>query len=168
MVKIVLCGLLVLGLLLGITLTQPAAGVSCPPNWSHHAQSCYLFVTGLKAEWIKAVSFCRELNAQIVAIETENENKFLRNYLSHNHTHETFWIGGTDAFSEGHWVWVTTLEPFEYVDWAPQEPNQGAQCQCMTLAPREAFHWNDDICHNQYDFICEKEAELSMTGEIIG
>ena len=52
-----------IGLLLGITLTHPAAGVSCPPNWSHHAQSCYLFVTGLKAEWIKAVV---RLNIRIV------------------------------------------------------------------------------------------------------
>ncbi|XP_048765293.1 perlucin-like [Ostrea edulis] len=158
--RIYRCGLTIL-VLIGVVNTDG----SCPSDWFPHRQSCYAFITKVKAKWVDAVDFCRDSDAELVEIETADENSFLRTHLQRNHTNEHFWVGGTDAFTEGHWIWINTRQPFTFTDWAPLEPYQGVGNDCMTLAYHEGYHWNDDVCDHKYDFICEKEALFD--GEIV-
>ena len=69
---------------------------------------------------------------------------------------EHFWIGGTDTVKEGKWVWMSSQDPLDYKDWAHNEPNNGIEGGCMTMANHLRFHWNDDLCNSQINFICEK------------
>nr|XP_022293575.1 perlucin-like isoform X3 [Crassostrea virginica]XP_022294207.1 perlucin-like isoform X1 [Crassostrea virginica] len=146
------------GLLIGLTLGQSDTSNACPPYWVHHGLNCYGVITHLLADWMEAVTFCRDINAEIVEIETKEENLFLKNFLVRNHTNVDIWIGGTDAFEEGHWLWINSQRPVTFTDWAPLEPYQGKGFECMTLTGRQGFRWNDDDCSHKLGFICRKEA----------
>ena len=59
---------------------------SCPANYTWtFGISCYKFVSE-KKNWFEASKDCRADGANLVAMETANENAFLRNYIkSSNH-----------------------------------------------------------------------------------
>ncbi|XP_034331490.2 perlucin [Magallana gigas] len=152
-------GFVVCVLFSGLIHVQAQASNACPPYWIHHGLSCYSFITGLLSDWMEAVTFCRDVDAQIVEIQTNEENNFLKNYLLHNHKNADFWVGATDAFEEGHWLWISSQQPVKFTDWAPNEPYQGVGFECMTLTARQGFRWNDENCNHKWGFICKKEAE---------
>ncbi|XP_061169443.1 perlucin-like [Saccostrea echinata] len=129
----------------------------CPDQWYWHGDSCYAFIRDIKANMMQAGAFCRNVDSTLAEINSADEDRFLRTHLIQNHISEHFWIGGTDAFAEGQWVWISNQKPLTYKGWAPGEPNNGVGGACLTLAYHEGYHWNDDHCRNEYDFICEKE-----------
>lgn len=74
----------------------------------------------------------------LVAAQTNAETHF-GHLVSINSAAENAWLiangvqngdnlGGTDAVSEGNWVWASG-EPFSYTNWAPGEPNNGSGSQ---------------------------------------
>ncbi|XP_062618048.1 perlucin-like [Saccostrea cucullata] len=138
-------------------LLETSSQTPCPDQWYWHGGSCYAFITNLKANWMDAVAFCQNAHSKLTEIESSSEDQFLRTHLTQSHLSEHFWVGGTDAFAEGEWVWLSNPKQMTYKGWAPGEPNNGVGGACMTLAYHEGFHWNDDHCKNEYDFICEKE-----------
>ena len=38
---------------------------------------------------------------------------------------------GTDEFTDGKWEWVSNAEPFDFTNWAPNEPNGGTREDCL-------------------------------------
>ncbi|XP_062618061.1 perlucin-like isoform X2 [Saccostrea cucullata] len=152
--------------LLAFLTTNAVAFNPCPESWYLHGRSCYAFVTDLKTDWIEAGAFCERFASHLAEIETQDEDNFLRHHISSNH--DTYWVGATDAFEEGHWVWVTRQRPFTYVGWSPGEPVNGVSAACMTLAGNLNHHWNDDYCDRKFSFICEMEIELAMHGDLVG
>ena len=70
------------------------------------------------------------------------------------------WIGGSDAFKEGEWRWISTMEVIsssKFSDWSRGQPDNGSGTEdCMELNPAFDFLWNDDQCYNLHKFICEK------------
>ena len=70
-----------------------------------------------------------------------------------------FWIGLTDAKIEGTFVWVTG-ERFNYAHWAPGEPNQDGDEDCVEVyTPGSAVpaFWNDFACTNNLSGVAEIE-----------
>ncbi|XP_056015831.1 perlucin-like [Ostrea edulis] len=134
----------------------------CPDSWYLHGRSCYGFVKDIKTDWIEAGAFCERFSSFLVEVDTKDENDFLRNHIGTNH--DTYWLGATDAFSDGNWIWVGNQRPLTFLGWSPGEPANGAGAACLTLAGNLNHHWNDDYCDRKYGFICEKEIELAMGG----
>ena len=56
----------------------------------------------------------------------------------------------------------TTRDGFTYTNWADGEPNnwndRGEDCVSMYV---QNGKWNDDICDQQYNFICYKRAYMT-------
>ena len=82
------------------------AKVTCPDGWGEHfAGNCYLPVAE-EQTWVDAQSFCKSNNtaAYLVTISSDYENDFVREMASG--IAEQVWIGLSDRFDEGIWIWV--------------------------------------------------------------
>lgn len=68
------------------------------------------------------------------------------------------WIGATDIFSEGKFVWMPEGEPVNFTNWAPGEPNHNTGTgseDCVILDENRSWHWNDIACTTAAYFVCE-------------
>jgi hypothetical protein len=67
-------------------------------------------------------------------------------------------IGGTEAFSTGTWVWLSTLTQITATDWFPGKPDIGGTDFCVAMTYTTDYAWDDWFCHSsQFSFICERE-----------
>ena len=102
---------------------------------------------------------------QLAEIETEVEDYFLRTQLlSIYGGKHRFWIGGTDAHTEGRWVWGKSGRFIEYAGWAPKEPNDWHHSDedCMDMDGISiSYAWNDESCSFLQESICEKYTGLN-------
>ena len=57
----------------------------------------------------------------------------------------------------GKWEWVSDLSPLTFTSWSPTEPNSAKE-NCAHLNRGLSFNWNDHLCTQKFNFICEKDA----------
>lgn len=108
--------------------------------------------------WHEAKTLCEQVGGYLATVASAEENQFI---LTNFATDHVCWLGATDEADEGNWRWVTN-EPFEYRNWAPNEPsNQGrtehylvmGNAVVATLQGRPYLHyafgasWNDHTHH---------------------
>ena len=112
--------------------------------------------------WLEALASCREIGAELVKIESQNEREFIdATFLS---TRKKIWIGLTDVQKEGVWKWSDGTSLQGYSNWGPGEPNNYDQSQhCVAVVKgimtNDYFNaeWNDLICQNAHFYLCENE-----------
>eukprot|EP00964_Phaeocystis_antarctica_P044804 scaffold25763_cov63-Phaeocystis_antarctica.AAC.2 len=74
-------------------------------------------------------------------VQSAAENALLTTAASGHYV----WIGGTDAASEGTWVWSPSNTPLSYTNWnAGERNNQGGEDCVMALYG--SGKWNDSPC----------------------
>ncbi|KAL4230747.1 hypothetical protein ACF0H5_011122 [Mactra antiquata] len=146
---------------------------TCPHGFVRFADSCYKAAHDL-ANWPDAMVYCRAYASHLAYVETIDEQNFLTAHLrnitaSITDPEKYFWIGGTDAVSEGEWIWSTVYRPITYTNWNPGEPNDNdshsskhQDCMGMYAATGK---WDDGWCETLHNFICEMELTDS---EIVG
>ncbi|XP_034417518.1 CD209 antigen-like [Cyclopterus lumpus] len=129
---------------------------TCPAGWTTLSSSCY-FVSSSSASWEKSREDCRDKGADLVIIDSLEEQKFLSNIIKH-HT----WIGLNDKDHEGNWKWIdgTPLTQPAYWNSPPDngggDPQWGEEDCAEMLHWREAeVSWNDVGCNNSKRWICE-------------
>jgi VCBS repeat-containing protein len=120
-------------------------------GWSNAAQNgghSYLFVAG-NVTWTTAQAAALAMNGYLANITSEEENTFIHQEV----TYGSFgWIGATDRYAEGNWVWANGLEAGTMF-W------QGAGAQNGGSAQGDAYnHWwgaepNDDNGAGDYAYI---------------
>nr|XP_022301764.1 perlucin-like [Crassostrea virginica] len=143
-----------------LNIKECASQEQCPEGFFQHDNSCYFFSSHLLADWIEAGSFCKRFQGgDLVAIETQSENNFIYQQLLLMHDKNDYWIGGTDEFMEGHWLWIPTMQKLSFTDWSPGNPSDsGSNEDCMEIIVGHSApttKWNDDNCSNKANFICE-------------
>ncbi|KAH3775354.1 perlucin-like protein isoform X1 [Dreissena polymorpha] len=143
-----------------------AKAVECPDNWITFHGHCYTFSIN-QTNWFHAAKTCHDLGAQLVIIETDVEDAFLKTTIQHLHAHDDpqtvgYWTGANDLDVEGHWVWGYPSDiVVRYTDWHAGEPNNnwaGKPEDCVVLWGQFNFgyQWNDQTCSNvDYHYICE-------------
>ncbi|XP_045074859.1 CD209 antigen-like protein E [Coregonus clupeaformis] len=130
---------------------------TCPEGWQKFESSWYFLSTETKT-WKESREDCLVRGADLVIINSENEQEFVFN-LSNG-----VWIGLTDSVTEGTWRWVdgTPLTTPRY--WSNHQPDNGGgnpeygEEDCVEIrknqSPLEA--WNDKSCDRKHNWICEK------------
>ncbi|XP_068560735.1 CD209 antigen-like protein A [Cebidichthys violaceus] len=73
---------------------------TCPTGWKMFRCSCYLLSTRSDS-WEKSRKDCRDKGADLVIIDSLEEQKFISSIV----THRT-WIGLNDRDNEGTWKWI--------------------------------------------------------------
>ena len=115
--------------------------------------------------WGDANAACLAAGLQLATVQSAAQNALLLTAAAGNRV----WIGGTDAASEGAWVWrgfANTWEhaAFQYENWYPGEPNDassaavpsnfggGEDCLMVNLDGM----WNDDRCTTRKKYVCQQ------------
>ncbi|XP_014596624.1 CD209 antigen-like protein C [Equus caballus] len=121
----------------------------CPWNWGFFQGSCYFF-SQTQNTWKASVSACQDIKAQLVIIDSAEEQQFLKFWDTRNN--RPAWIGLSDHHNEGSWLWVDNT-PVNLSFWKEGEPNNHGDEDCVDFY---SDGWNDDKCNRENFFICEK------------
>jgi len=155
-------------------VAAPDAGISPPAGSGERAArrcaenesigpngDCYaLLATALN--WRAARTNCRRRGSgwDLASIRSAADNEFLRQLDP-----EQVWVGGSDATSEGTWVWVDDGSQFwqgeasgsapkgAFFNWSGDEPNGSATSDCLRLRPNG--RWGDFECDELLGSVCE-------------
>merc|ERR1711936_503648 len=130
----------------------------CAPGWLQGppGMGCLLMQTEALT-WVDAAASCwrNYQGAHLVEIKNEEQQEFLRTTVSEFPDNRVYgwWIGATDLNREGSWYWAHSLEPMDYSDWYPGEPNnqhENENCAIiygLAVAGWMPF-WDDYHCSN--------------------
>ncbi|XP_048853158.1 CD209 antigen-like protein A [Brienomyrus brachyistius] len=121
----------------------------CPVGWNSFSLKCY-YISDKKNSWVDSQKDCRERGADLVVIDSNEEQIFISQF-------RRAWIGLTDREHEGNWKWVDgTRITISY--WAPGEPNDSGKEEDCAEAYTEhdtVKNWNDKSCSVKLHWICE-------------
>ena len=94
-----------------------------------------------------AQAFAQTLGANLISIQSAAENQCILDELVRLNQTGVIWIGLNDEQVEGTFVWYDQ-SPVTYTNWAPGEPNQSGNEDCVQIYPTGANPgtWNDLSC----------------------
>ena len=140
----------------------------CSKGWLNFLGSCYWIEKEHMENWTSALSRCAAINAQLVKIESESENMFikaeLRSQIPQPGLFTRVWTAGNDLEELNKWVWaemngeVTELATggvIEYTDWDHNEPGILRGDDCLALRSMNNYKWIDTTCDKLSYYICE-------------
>ncbi len=109
-----------------------------------HAYRLFPYLT----DWHTARAACAANGAHLVTIGDAAEQEFVSASV-----HVSIWLGADDLEREGQFRWITG-EPFEYTNFAPNEPDEmPSPSDCMILGTDT--DWHDRSCGISVRSLCE-------------
>ncbi|XP_030643624.1 C-type lectin domain family 4 member E-like [Chanos chanos] len=120
-------------------------------EWMESGTSLY-YLSATEKTWSESRQDCREKGADLVIINTKEEQEFLTSLKAN------VWIGLTDSVTEGNWNWVDG-KPLTTEYWMAGEPNNVKEEDCVEiLGPpkNDEKNWNDRSCDYKRKYVCEK------------
>ncbi|XP_035300258.1 CD209 antigen-like protein D [Cricetulus griseus] len=130
----------------------------CPRDWTFFHGNCYFFSKSQR-NWHNSVTACQEVGAQLVIVETDEEQTFLQQTSK---AKGPTWMGLSDMHNEATWHWVdgSTLSPSFEQYWNKGEPNNVGDEDCAEFSKDG---WNDLKCDSLNFWICKKASTSSCT-----
>ncbi|XP_067371579.1 C-type lectin domain family 4 member M-like [Channa argus] len=135
---------------------------TCPDGWTMFSCFCY-FLSNESGSWTKGREDCRKRGADLVVINSAEEQIFLSNFTALG---TWWWIGLTDREEEGTWKWIDgALLTQRY--WETKQPDNGIgdtmwgeeDCAHIRTQKKTKNNWNDLSCDASLHWICEKMAQ---------
>ncbi|XP_066453170.1 E-selectin-like [Eleutherodactylus coqui] len=122
-------------------------------GWTYHHSPNIMSYNG-------AQKYCKEKYTDMVAIQNQEENKYLNENLPFNAAY--YWIGIRKH--NGNWTWVGTKKVLtkEAENWAQNEPNNKNENEnedCVEMYVKRQFDtgkWNDEPCSKKKVALCYK------------
>lgn len=118
--------------------------------------------------WVACKAYCEHLGGYLATITSEEEQSIVEDLIA-NGSKRAYFLGGTDAESEGSWKWVTG-EKFSYEYWLESQPdnNEGFENYLEIVRKDPAVSdtrnaWNDTgIYRSNIGFICEFDVPVAI------
>ncbi|XP_052760804.1 C-type lectin domain family 6 member A-like [Mya arenaria] len=140
-----------------------ANGCQTGNNWIDFGNSCYL-IGARNLNWIDSQSYCNQNGGFLARIDTQAENDYIKAHLKSYPVQASYWIGLNKIRTNG--VWTNTNTPAKYTDWAPGQPQSGAD-DCVVAAHYFGWAWGDYGCHmSNTHQLCE--IPKTPSGALIG
>ncbi|XP_040003873.1 CD209 antigen-like protein C [Xiphias gladius] len=130
---------------------------TCHAGWRMFGFACYHF-SSESGPWEKGREACRNRKADLVVIDSPEEQMFLTNFTRED---TLAWIGLTDRVKEGTWMWIDGA-PLSLQYWRNAQPDNGGgqlgeeDCAHMRTVGNNLKNWNDLPCTTNLRWICEK------------
>jgi len=120
-------------------------------EWTSHNGFCY-WKSPSRATWQAAETACEnlDLRAHLASVRDLDENAFLKEHMGAYNT----WIGLNDLAQEGHYVWTDGTSTSFYL-WAPGQPNNSDNQDCIDIWDTAVGEWNDAKCEENLPYICK-------------
>uniref|UniRef100_A0A8D0D003 C-type lectin domain-containing protein n=1 Tax=Sander lucioperca TaxID=283035 RepID=A0A8D0D003_SANLU len=110
-------------------------------RWEYFSGSFY-YISSIKKTWQESRDDCLQKGADLVIINSKEEQKIM-------------WIGLTDSETEGTWKWVDGT-PLTKSYWDSGEPNDENGEDCVEIKNFDSENsWNDLSCSAPLNWICE-------------
>ncbi|XP_046368274.2 C-type mannose receptor 2-like [Haliotis rufescens] len=124
----------------------------CPPTFVRSPSRCY-YVAQWKVTWDEARLDCQRRGADLVSINTAEEQAFVKNISS---PESSYWTGGYYAPATNGWEWVDGTQA-NYTEWYPNYPqNNSEQYNERTgISSHGQDQWYNARKTELYSFICE-------------
>jgi hypothetical protein len=105
--------------------------------------------------WVDAAAACSIIGSYLVDVGSAAENRTVRGLIG---TGSPAWIGLTDRFGEGTFVWFHgpgEVRAPTYTSWASGRPdnNPGGDADCAMSDGTGA--WSDEVCTTARRYVCE-------------
>ncbi|XP_076778383.1 CD209 antigen-like protein C isoform X1 [Arvicanthis niloticus] len=126
----------------------------CSWDWMLFHGNCYFFSIS-KLNWNDSLTACKEVGAQLVIIESHEEQAFLHKMFLIKGNH---WIGLSDIKQEGSWQWVDGSPlslSFKRQYWSSWKIKDDSENDCAELTD---VGWNDNDCSLKKSWICKKSS----------
>ncbi|XP_012373225.1 CD209 antigen-like protein C [Octodon degus] len=122
----------------------------CSWDWTFFQGKCYFFSKSQR-NWHDSVTACEEEGAQLVIVESAEEQSFLQQTSK---SKGSAWMGLSDLNKEGTWHWVDGSS-LSSSYWNKGEPNNIGEEDCVEF---KGDGWNDGRCENKNFWVCKKSA----------
>ncbi|XP_029022727.1 C-type lectin domain family 4 member E-like [Betta splendens] len=152
------------------TILTAESCTKCEPGWDLNGGRCYYFSSD-KLTWDQSRSVCKIQGADLVQINSVEEQWFLDNKVGGKmiHIFDWFWIGLTDSKEAGKWLWVDDSPLKTSLSfWDKTQPDNftgenpaGEHCAMMGAqgGATDLKSWHDRSCNVAQRRICEKAAK---------
>ncbi|KAG5854940.1 hypothetical protein ANANG_G00043390 [Anguilla anguilla] len=124
----------------------------CLQGWAQFSSKFYYFSNEMKS-WTDSRSDCIKRGADLVIIESEDEQRFIN-----NKTQYYTWIGLSYSAAKGNWLWVNGT-PLQKGFWGRGEPDDENRYHCALIGTT-LNAWITIYCSHKINFICETNALL--------
>ncbi|KAK3794856.1 hypothetical protein RRG08_001007 [Elysia crispata] len=145
---------------------QPEKFGACDPLprlWRKFKNSCYFFADGTGGSddsltWREARESCRRHRADLVSLDSDEENRFLQGMLTSGSQKSSVWIGLNELDTGLGYNW-SNGKPLRWkLNWNVNEPNDYFRNEaCVEMVIRNG-RWNDQHCSVRQGFVCERPA----------
>ncbi|KAI5087688.1 CD209 antigen-like protein B isoform X1, partial [Silurus meridionalis] len=116
--------------------------------------SSIYYISTERKNWTESRVDCRERGADLVIVDSLEEEEFLLKHLGRNRA----WLGLSDRDTEGEWKWVDGT-PLTTAFWREGEPNNSNNEDCAEIVGTANWKsWNDTPCSRNNSWICEKNS----------
>lgn len=97
----------------------------------------------------QAQAFAQNLGANLISVQSAAENQCVIDKINDLGYTGVIWIGFNDEVTEGTFEWYDQ-SPVTYTNWAPGEPNQSGNEDCVQIYPNGGSPgtWNDLDCNS--------------------
>ncbi|XP_062607172.1 C-type lectin domain family 4 member E-like isoform X1 [Saccostrea cucullata] len=137
-------------------------GTRCANGWIQHHDKCYFF-SKVKEPWFAASALCVAYGARLAEPVTQEEVTFLSRETIQIGNGGDYYLGVTDAFLEGEWVYSSRKSPvLVHMPWVGGGPDNYHEEDCAAIDSSTTHHgqWTDVPCDLPLYFICEYSLDL--------
>lgn len=129
----------------------------CPAGWLLFQSMCYLITKHIYYSewktWEGSRHSCRELSADLVMIDSQEEQEFISNNTEfYNNYRNGYWIGYRGV--EDTWTWTGGSNGTLTFWTQPRTKVYGETC-ALTLRLNSLDNWKETSCHMKNRWICE-------------
>ena len=107
--------------------------------------------------WYGAREFCRSINGRLAEIMNVDKVHGINKARTSAGISHGLWFGLNRGRLSG---WVSgsdsTGQAATYTNWGPGEPNGAGNTNCAMILSYEGGEWNDGLCTDSLNFLCEK------------
>eukprot|EP00058_Branchiostoma_floridae_P010020 XP_002595508.1 hypothetical protein BRAFLDRAFT_69086 [Branchiostoma floridae] len=145
--------------LVGVAFNGIQAGV-CPSGWSSGGYLCYrAFADSVDAA--TAATNCGVAGGRLATVKHRTINNLLVRLKNAVDSNADFWIGLSDKETEGVWMWSDGTVSSGFNAWAPGEPNNAGNEDCVhywshSKGASQRDLWNDIGCSHSKKYLCER------------
>lgn len=105
--------------------------------------------------WSMAKMICEKIGGHLATITSSAENSAIASLVSSASSNPRYWLGGTDAYTEGTWRWVTGETFSSFTKWSSGQPDNSGGVEHYLEMWKSDGSWNDNNPDVSLGFVCE-------------